>query len=59
MNDNLLYEFSFTKEDLEGVDVPHNDALVFTVNICNYDVRRVLINPGSSLEVMYLNAQCL
>ena len=54
--DNMLYEFTFTEEDLEGVDVSHNDALVLTVNICNYDVRRVLIDMGSSSEVMYLNA---
>ena len=54
--DNLLYELSFTEKDLEGIDTPHNDALVLTVNICSYDVRRVLIDLGSSSEVMYLNA---
>lgn len=43
------------KKDLQGVDVPYNDALVLMVNICNYDVMRVLIDPGSSSEVMYLN----
>lgn len=38
------------------MDAPHNDVLVLTVNVCNYDVKRVLINHGSSAEVMYLNA---
>lgn len=38
-----------------GVDVPHNDALILIVNIYNFDVMRVLIHPGSSSEVMYLN----
>lgn len=52
---NLLYELTFTEEDLVGVDVPHNDVLVLMVNIYNYDVMRVLIDPGSLLEVMYLN----
>lgn len=51
----MIYELTFIKEDLEGVDTPQNDALVLIVNICNYDVKRVLINPGSSLEVMYPN----
>ena len=37
---NMLYELNFTEEDLEGIDVPHNDALVLTVNICSDDVRR-------------------
>lgn len=49
---NLFYELSFTKEDLEGVNVPHNNALVMMVSICNYDVKRVLIDTGSSSNVM-------
>lgn len=52
---NLLYKLTFTEKDFNGVDVPHNDAMVLMVNICNYDVKRVLINPGNSLEIMYLN----
>lgn len=51
----LIYELLFAEEDLIGVDIPHNDALVLTVNICNYDVKRILIDPGSSFEVMYLS----
>ena len=27
------YELTFTNEDMKGVDIPHNDALVLTVNI--------------------------
>ena len=49
---NLMYELSFTEEDLEGDDTPHNDALVMMVNICKYDVKRVLIDPGISFKVM-------
>ena len=44
---NMFYELAFTEEDLEGVDVPHNDALVLEVNIYNYDVRKVLIDLKS------------
>ena len=53
---NLQYELTFTEEDLVGIDIPHNDALVLMVNILNYDVLRILIDPRSSLEIMYLNA---
>ena len=28
---------SFSNEDLEGVTVPHNDALVITLNIKNFE----------------------
>lgn len=37
------------------MDVPHNDALVLMVNIFNFNVMRVLIDPCSYFEVMYLN----
>lgn len=37
------------------MDVPHNDALILIINICNNDVRRFLIDPGNSSEVIYLN----
>ena len=33
--------------------MPHNDPLVITLRIRNFDVRRVLIDQGSFAEVMY------
>lgn len=48
----LIYEFMFTEEGLNGVDTPHNDVLVLMANICNFDVKRVLTDHGSSSEVM-------
>lgn len=47
------YELSFSNKDMYGVDAPHNDALVLKVNINTFDVRRVIIDPGSSSEIMY------
>uniref|UniRef100_A0A2N9FJR7 Uncharacterized protein n=1 Tax=Fagus sylvatica TaxID=28930 RepID=A0A2N9FJR7_FAGSY len=41
------------REDLEGVQLPHSDALVITLRIGEFDVKRVLIDPGSSVEIMY------
>ena len=46
-------EIIFTDRDLEGVQLPHSDALVVTMQIGNFDVRRILIDPGSSTEIMY------
>lgn len=40
---------------MKGVDTPHNDALVLIVNINTFDVKRVLIDLGSSLKIMYHN----
>ena len=35
---------SFSKEDKQGTLQPHNDALVVTVRIKGYNVRRVLVD---------------
>ena len=32
---------------------PHDDALVVTLRIRGYDVRRVLVGHGSDVEIMY------
>ena len=45
----------FLDEDKVGTIQPHNDALVFTLRIGGYDVKRVLVDQGSTMEVMYPN----
>ncbi|XP_073153066.1 uncharacterized protein [Henckelia pumila] len=37
---------SFGPKDLRGVVAPHNDALVVTVTIANYDVARIIVDIG-------------
>lgn len=44
---------AFTERDLQRFQVPHNDALVVTVQIGTQDVRRARVDQGSSAEVMY------
>ncbi|XP_045791370.1 uncharacterized protein LOC123886075 [Trifolium pratense] len=49
-------DISFTAEDGQGV-LPHDDdPLVIQVQILNCDVKRVLIDSGSSADVMYWEA---
>ncbi|XP_030941813.1 uncharacterized protein LOC115966793 [Quercus lobata] len=43
----------FTEEDKQGTLQPQDDALVVTLRIGGYDVKRVLIDQGSAVEVMY------
>lgn len=38
-----------------GVNTPHIDAPVLSVHISTFKVKRVLIDPGSSFEIMYNN----
>ncbi|CAA0806554.1 Unknown protein, partial [Striga hermonthica] len=44
---------SFRAEDAEGVLLPHNDALVITAEVAGFDVKRVFIDTGSSVDVMF------
>ena len=44
---------SFSDSDLKDVQLLHNDPLVITLRIGNYDVQRVLVDQGSFAEVMY------
>nr|XP_023913694.1 uncharacterized protein LOC112025273 [Quercus suber]XP_023913695.1 uncharacterized protein LOC112025274 [Quercus suber] len=43
----------FSEEDKEGMLQPYDDALVITIQIKGYDVRRVLVDEGSRVEIMY------
>ena len=43
----------FSNKDKLGTVQPHNDALVVTLRIGGYDVKRVMIDQGSTAEIMY------
>ena len=44
---------AFNDDDLEGMIQPHDDALVVVARINGFIVKRVLIDQGSGVEVMY------
>ena len=44
---------SFSDEDKIGTIQPHDDALLITLRIGDYDVKRVMVDGGSTAEVMY------
>ena len=43
----------FSNKDKIGTTQSHNDALVVTLRIEGYDVKRVLVDQGSIVEIMY------
>ena len=43
----------FSEEDKIETTQPHDNALVVTLRIGEYDVKRVLLDQGSAVEVMY------
>ena len=46
---------AFSDEDKIETIQPHDDALVVTLRIGGYDVKRVLVNQGSAIKIMYPN----
>jgi hypothetical protein len=46
---------SFSDADLAGVALPHNDPLVIKVRLDVQNVKRVLVDTGSNLDVIYRN----
>ena len=43
----------FSDEDKIGTIQPHDDALVITLRIGGYDVKKVMVDQGNAAEIMY------
>ena len=52
---NIQPALSFSNKDKIGTIQPHDDALVVTLKIGGYDVKRVMMGQGSGVEIMYPN----
>jgi hypothetical protein len=44
---------SFSKEDVRGVIMPHDDAWVMTLTVANHVIHRILVDNISSFEILY------
>ena len=44
---------TFTDEDVTRIHYPHDDAIVITLLIADYTTRRVLVDNGSSADILY------
>ena len=52
---NVPLVLSFSDVDKLRIIQPHDDALVVTLRIGGYDVKKVMIDQGSAAEIMYHN----
>ena len=50
---NVPLVLSFLDTDKQGTIQPHDDALVVTLRIGEYDMKRVMVDQGSAAEIMY------
>ena len=47
---------SFSEEDARGTHQQYDDALVVIINIVGFTTRRVMVDNGSSTDILYLPA---
>ncbi|KAB1201111.1 hypothetical protein CJ030_MR0G005049 [Morella rubra] len=47
---------TFTKKDIAGIEYPQDDTLVIDAMIGNYKIQRILIDTGSSADILYTTA---
>ncbi|XP_070056442.1 uncharacterized protein [Nicotiana tomentosiformis] len=43
---------TFMEEDADGLLLPYNDALVISLNVLDFKIKCVLVNPGSSANII-------
>ncbi|KAL0345727.1 UNVERIFIED_CONTAM: hypothetical protein Sradi_4404000 [Sesamum radiatum] len=51
MEDTLLIQFG--RVERSGLRTSHNDALVITAILANYEVGRMFIDSGSSTDILF------
>ncbi|XP_070034681.1 uncharacterized protein [Nicotiana tomentosiformis] len=47
-------KITFTEEDANGLILPHNDALVISLNVLDFKIKLVLVDPDSSVSIIQL-----
>ncbi|XP_077215791.1 uncharacterized protein LOC143850422 [Tasmannia lanceolata] len=49
-------EISFSDADLDNLILPHDDALVLTMLVANWEVKKILVDNGISADILYYHA---
>lgn len=47
---------TFLDFNLEGIQDPHDDTIVISVTISNYDIGLILVDNRSSIDVLFYDA---
>lgn len=51
-----MERYNFSLRVLEGVEIYHDDIIVITTNISDANVRRILVDIGSSCDILFISA---
>ena len=49
-------DITFSERDASGIKQPHDDPLVITLGIEGFAMRRMLVDNGSSADIMYMTS---
>ncbi|XP_077232461.1 uncharacterized protein LOC143869789 [Tasmannia lanceolata] len=49
-------EISFSDADLDNLILPHDDTLFITMLVANWELKKSLVDNGSSADILYYNA---
>nr|XP_023880358.1 uncharacterized protein LOC111992701 [Quercus suber] len=49
-------DITFSERDASGIKQPHDDPLVITLEVEGFATRKVLVDNGSSADIMYMTA---
>ncbi|KAK3017386.1 hypothetical protein RJ639_006321 [Escallonia herrerae] len=52
----LVPIISFSEDEIGDIKTPHDDSLVVTLRVGNFDVKRIFVDNGSSAEVLFYEA---
>lgn len=54
--DQSIPSMQFTGDGIKGVQFPHNDPLVVTMDIARFEVWRIFFDGGSSADILFTSA---
>ena len=46
---------TFTNNDLRGLHLPYDDALVISISIANLNMQRILVDNGSFADILFIS----
>jgi len=46
-------DITFTDQDFRGIDTRQDDPMVITIDVTNCEVRKTMVDQGSSVNVLY------
>jgi len=44
---------TFRDDDFQAIDPQHDDPMVISIEIEDFAVRKTLVDPGSSVDILY------